>query len=479
MGFLIALLMSAVFGALAVLRPKAAAYALLCAFALFDEMGPGFTTLRGSFIFNADFVSFAGVRLIEVLTASVYIPIVFFARRTQDTTASLFVTEKTLALLFAALIVALTLLEYVLAGSITVASWRLILTGAMQFHILVKVLRTEHDIEQFTKVLLILLGIKAGFGLFMWAIGFGVMSPRGKLPFFWDSHQVEAFGLGAVILVSYLMNYSAINPKHRFLSAGWATIIAVLLLAAVLGSIRRTIWMTTLLGVISVLVISRRTTILHYFSVVFIAATVLGAMLLLPGLDSFRSHMGQYVESLNLFDDYQRSKNAENDVHLDNVVQYTKMIIENPDILAAGTFGPSGLTYKEVLQGRYSGEFPLGMAHNGILRTVLFFGILGLIVYLIFYAVSFRRAWVIYWKASDEFSVKHIALASAAVLILNFLATLSFVPPFWTSSKGLFYTFIQVVLIGIALPILLAHRAVPATVHAQKAKHGQSVVTVR
>jgi hypothetical protein len=80
LGFLITLLLSVVFGALGVLRPKAAAFLLLALFVLFDELGAGFTTYTGSFVFNAEFVGFAGFRLVEIITVSAYIPILMNGR---------------------------------------------------------------------------------------------------------------------------------------------------------------------------------------------------------------------------------------------------------------------------------------------------------------------------------------------------------------------------------------------------------------
>jgi len=46
--------------------------------------------------------------------------------------------------------------------------------------------------------------------------------------------------------------------------------------------------------------------------------------------------------------------------------------------------------------------------------------------------------------------MKHLAIACGVYLILDFASTLAFVPPFYTTSKGLFYTFFQVFVVGVS-----------------------------
>jgi hypothetical protein len=465
MGFILSLLLSLIFAALAVTRPRMAAYFLLGAFVFFEEVGPGSTSFTASFVFNQGFVGFANVRLIEILTASVWAPVVMFAAKDAISTPSVFGGEKMLFFLFAALIAGFTVLEYALEGTYNVSYWRFILTGAMQFQVLVVLFRTEEDVVQLVKVAIVMLALKAAWGLAMWAAGFGVMSPRGRLPFFWDSRQVEAFAFAAVMLVAYLLNFSSLPAKWRVLPFGWACVMLVFLAGAVLGSIRRTIWVTTMLATLMVMLSSKRTTALHYFTIVFVVSTVVGAMLLLPGLEKFRDHMGQYVASLNLFDDQQRTRNIDNDVHVQNVESYAKMIIENPDILLFGTYGPSGLHYQDVLRGRYGGEYQLGMAHNGPLRSTLFFGVVGLLIYLWYYFLSIVRGWRVLQRAPHDHVLTHFALACAALLFLEFAASMFFVPPFWTQSKGLFYTFFKSFVVGMtALHLVRARAAARAPV---------------
>lgn len=245
------------------------------------------------------------------------------------------------------------------------------------------------------------------------------------------------------------------DPAERIIHPFWAFMIWILLLAAVGGSIRRSIWVYTLVGMFFVLFLSKRTTVLHYFAVVMIGATMVGVILLAPGLEDFRSHMGRYVESLNLLNDYQRSGNIENDVHISNIESYSKMLRENPNLVAVGFHGVSSEAYKDLM-GEYSDDgYRLGMAHNGPIRTLLTFGIVGLILYLWMYVVIIRRTLTVYSRTPDNLFLKHAGLACGLVLFLDFTATMTFVPPFHASSKGIFYTFFELFIVGAA-----AHMAV-------------------
>lgn len=456
MGFLATLLLAMVFGTLGLLRPRVAFYMILSLIVLFDEQGPGFTTFRGSWVFNALFVGFYGLRLIEVLIASAYIPFILTCKDRHSGTEPFGMERKILPIL-ALWVAVLVAMEYFFAGKVEVGNWRLMFTAVMLFHMLMLLFHTNELRLQLVRTFLVLLTLKALYGLAMWAAGMGTMSPRGMLPFFWDSRQIEAFALGAVILTAYLLNYHAIEAKERILPGFWAFLMWCALIAAVAGSIRRTIWVTTILAMLAMLVMSRRTTILHYLAVIALVATAVGTVLLAPGLENFRSHMGKYVESLNLLDDYQRSRNIENDVHVSNIESYAKMIAENPDLIAVGFHGPSAKRYRELMAEYSDDGYRLGMAHNGPIRTLLMFGMVGLLIYFWMYLVIIRRTLVTHWRTPDTLLLKHAGLAAGVFVFLDFTASLTFVPPFYTSTKGLFYTFFELFLVGVA-----AHLAVKA-----------------
>lgn len=454
MGFLATLLLAIVFGALGLLRPRVAFYLILALTVSFEELGPGFTTFRGSWVFNAFFVGFYGIRLFEVIVFAAYIPFVL-SRSRAEIKLEAFRTERAIAIVFLTTITALSIVEFALTRKLQVGSFRLTLTGMMLFHMMILLFQSEEDLIKLVRMLIALLGISASIGLAKWALGYGLLTPRGSLPFFWDSKQVEAFGLGVVILTSYLINYRAISRHLTIVHPIWASIVLTILAAAVLGSIRRTIWATTVIALGIILAASRRTNFVHYFVIVAIVATTVAGMLFAPGLDNFRSHMGRYVESMNLLSDYQRESNFENQVHITNVQQYSKMLVENPDLLIFGVHGPSGVRLKD-LRAEYSEENPLGMAHNGPIAVVLHFGTIGLVLYATLMLTTFSRTWRLYWRADESKAIKHVAFACGIYLLLDFAATLVFVPPFHNSSKGLFYTFLEMFILGLSTKLLVS-----------------------
>ena len=449
MGFLLTLLLAMVFGSLGLMRPRVGFYILLALIVFFEELGPGFTTFRGSWVFNAFFVGFYGLRMIEVLTVSMYIPFLLTLKPLADRSQP-FALERALVVIFIIWNILLTALEYAVSKQFDVSSWRLLFTGMMQFHLMVRLFRSEDERMRLLKVVLVMLAIRAAIGLGMYAAGYGVHSPRGRLPFFYDSKQIEAFGLGAVILWSFILNAGAVKKENRPFAMFFVVIMFSVLLMAVGGSIRRTIWVTTVFGMLLVLVMSRRTTVLHYFGVLVATAVTVAGLLLAPGLEEFRSHMGKYVASLNLLDEYQFSRNEENDVHVNNVESYSRMLLENPDLILVGVHGPSGKNYRELMASYSEGGYRLGMAHNGPIRSMLSFGFVGLFSYMALFVVIIRRTYTVFAAREDDNMFNHAAVACGMVLFLDFAASMTFIPPFYTTSKGLFYTFFAFFILGTA-----------------------------
>jgi hypothetical protein len=165
-------------------------------------------------------------------------------------------------------------------------------------------------------------------------------------------------------------------------------------------------------------------------------------------MENFRDRMGSHFSSVNLFDTKVASS-LENDVHLDNVQKYTRMIIENPSVLTFGYRGYPGSGYTSLPQ-QYSDKYPLGVAHNAILRTVHFYGIGGLLIYLSFYGLLLMQRGAVK-RLPDNRLTKHIAVASLVFLLFEFGSALTLVPPFFTTCKGLFFTFLPAFVVRAAI----------------------------
>lgn len=438
MGLAITIACAALMALLALVGRRWVVYVLLFLFVFFDELGIGFTSFAGSFVFNQDFVDFGYFRFIEFVIAAAYAAtLISYRGRRPPFMAS----EGKLGYLFVFLIVILLFVEYFLHGSTTISDWRLIVSGIMVLHLFVMLVNSEEKLISFVKILLIMLTLRALIGLVAYALGHGVMSPRGVVPFFWDSRQVDAFAYGVILLTAYLANSRGLQSRHRIFPQALAIIMLAVLSITILLSIRRTVWMMALLGIVATLLLSKRVKLPHYVGLGFIAMAGFALILALPISEGFRSRMGTYFGSMNLLDQ-KVAGSYENEVHTDNVRQYSRMIMENPSVLTLGFRGYPGANYSN-LPKLYSKDFPLGVAHNGILRTIYFYGLGGLVIYLFFYV----RIFFLYGdlkRLPEHKLMKHIGIASLILLFMEFSSSLTLVPPFYTTSKGLFYTFLAV-----------------------------------
>lgn len=446
MGLAITLLLAFAMATMAFVARDGVIYVILALFTFFAEQGGGFTSYSGSFLFNQNFVKFGHLRAIEFIVLAIWASLLISRKRVRI--SGLGFEGKLLAASILWLL-GLLFLEYFLHGAVTISDWRLIVSGVMLFHILAMLIDSEQKLVTVVTVFVILLAIRAALGLAVYLAGHGVMSPRGQVPFFWDSEQVSAFGFGAVLLAAYLSNYRLLRREDRRLAPFWAMVMFGVLSLTVLLSIRRSLWIETLGGIGLVLLAAKRVRLPHYLGLSF--AVVIGMVLVLslPGLGHFREKYGQYIESVDLFN-HRVASSYENKVHINNVQQYTKMILDNPSVLLLGFRGYPGRNY-DRLPKLYSNKMPLGVAHNAILRTIYFFGIGGLFIFLAFYWHLFMLRSRIRRTLDDRFA-KAAAIAGLSYLFMQFVIALTLVPPFYTSSKGLFYTFLAAVIVRAGTP---------------------------
>lgn len=444
MGLAVTFLAAFLAAGLALAAPRAIPYLFLVLIVCFEEYGAGFTSFSGSFVFNQAFVSFFNFKFIEIVAAAAYVPLLITGRRARPFLRY----ERKLGILFALLIVLLSVVEYFLHSTVIVADWRLIVTGAILLHVLAMTIDSDVEMVRLLKVFVLLLTARALIGLAAYALGYGVQSPRGSVPFFWDSRQVNAFAFGAILLVAYLANYRSLRPAHRILPVPFSALSVGILMVTVLLSFRRTVWVIAVLGIMLILLFARRVRLPQYFSLGSVAAVALGLFLLLPGSHGQPSRLERYIESLNVFE-HSFTKEYDNAVHIDNVRQYARIIGDHPDILALGYHVVSGEGHRRLMQ-KYSDDYRLGVAHNGVLRTLYFFGLGGLAIYCALYFGQFAQFNRLRRLPEDSL-LKHAALAAVVVLFLEFAAAMTFVPPFYTSVKGLYYTFLAAFLTRVAV----------------------------
>jgi hypothetical protein len=418
-------------------RPQLVAYGLLLLIVFFEELGTEFTSFNGSFVFNQDFLGFMKLKLIEVVVAVVY-PIVFLVHRRRR--LGFFGYEKVLLVLTILLIGFLLTMEQFLHRAVTLADWRLFVVSILLIHIFCILINDEKKLVRFAQVLVVMLSLRALVGLGMYFAGHGELSPRGMVPFFWDSRQVDAFAFGIILLTAYLSGMRSLAAEHRIFSRWLAIAMLIILSLTVLLSIRRSVWAVALAGAGLAILAASRARILHLAIVMVVAAFVLVAVLVLPGLKDFRERIGAHVASLDIASSSVAQQRA-NEVHIDNVQRYFTLIVENPRILLLGYRSYGSKDYRNVAASYASYESPLGQAHNGLLRSLYFFGIGGLAIYLLLYVGAFVQVGKV-MRIPESSPVRYIATGSVIFLFVELLPALVFVPPFYTTIKGNVFTLV-------------------------------------
>ena len=81
MGLTITLVTALLMAALAVARPRVLPYLLLGLIVFFEELGTGFTSFNGSFVFNQNFVNLFNLKFIEIVTVVTWAPLILLGRR--------------------------------------------------------------------------------------------------------------------------------------------------------------------------------------------------------------------------------------------------------------------------------------------------------------------------------------------------------------------------------------------------------------
>lgn len=454
MGLAVAVAVSAILAIVAFGRPLVVLYVLTAIIVFFEELGTGFTSFHASIFFNQDFIRFFNLKFIEIIIAFIYPVILLTYRPNADRPRLAF--ERRVALSFIGLVTLLCFIEYWIHGRVTVSDWRVMVAGLILFHMMAILLDTEQKMLTFTKVILIMMGTRALIGLIMMVAGHGVQSPRGTVPFFWDSRQVDAFALGFVILSAYLIQYRLLPRHDRILSKPVASILFVVLGVTILLSIRRSVWFVAAGGGMLCLFAARRVSVAQIMTLVSVAVVSSILVMTLPGLQGLRGRIAFYVESMDIFE-HDVASQQQNATHIDNVYQYSRIIMEEPEILYLGFRGRSGENYWEF-SADIGSEFRLGKAHNGLLRTILFYGLFGLFIYMAFYLYAIMQ-YLNIRRIPGATHASYIAMGSMAFLLMELIPALVFVPPFFTSIKGNFYTFVAYFLLRSSLHYASARTA--------------------
>jgi len=447
MGLALTLVAALIMAVMALVRPRIAVFTLMALFIFFKELGVGFASSSGSFVFNQYFVNFLNFKFIEFVIPATWLALVL---RGGASRPPYLLFERRLMILLLLWVVVLIFVEHFLHGYINVGYFRLLLSGFMLLHCFSMIIKTEEELNAFIKVFLVMIAAAALIGLIKYVLGYGVLGLRGTVPFYFDSKQINAFAFGAVLMLAYVVNYPDLSPGGRILPKVLAYIMFAILAVTVILCFRRTLWVIMIFSSLAVLLMSRRVKVPQFVAIMFSLLIMVIALLAAPQMADTRSRLATYVGSMNLFD-AGVVESQENKVHLENVQQYTLMIRENPGIMLFGVFGYPGEDYLR-LATVYSGENQarLGTPHNAILKSIVTFGLPGLLIYMAMFVALFYKSRAVGRLPVNKLS-RLTAQTSLIFLFFQFSSSLFFVPPFYTHAKGLMYTFLMVLFVRSSL----------------------------
>jgi hypothetical protein len=163
--------------------------------------------------------------------------------------------------------------------------------------------------------------------------------------------------------------------------------------------------------------------------VVFTAGQVVGNRLPLV------QQLTEYVQLLNFASATSFTGVADNQVHLFNVQTYTLLLSRYGGIRLFGVSAAPTDNFRDFNREYLSS---LGLAHNGPLRAIFEFGIGGLLVWSAFFFIAFRAVRRCRFERLEPWE-QAVALGTGATVFSHFVITLTFVPPFFTTLKILFF----------------------------------------
>ena len=146
MGLVVTFILASVLCALALSsRPVNALYALLFLIVFFAELGTNFSSFSGSFLFNQNFLGLFKLKIIELITGGLYVVVLLTHRRNYAHQHYL-VFNKWLVILFASLVFFLSIIAIANGHDLALVGWRLIVSGAMFFHLMYMLLDDEEKL---------------------------------------------------------------------------------------------------------------------------------------------------------------------------------------------------------------------------------------------------------------------------------------------------------------------------------------------
>ena len=434
LGILIAALAVTGVVVLTLIRRDLPLYLLIAIFVLAAEMGEGFTSFQGSIFFNQDFLSLAKLKLIEVILYSytgLLIVIQIPMRRK--------LAPSPLRRLYGLWLIWLVVLLYVqfgTRGTIDLFTFRGVYFGWALLYVFSAVIDNRAVMKRVIIFTLIIVVVKVAWLMLMFAIGRGEYTGRGYSPLFWDDRLLEVFIWAFLILL-----VSLLQPRQEKgnLPTVLISISLVLIFVVVVLSLRRNSLIELFIGTLLIL-FSRNHQIRwqRLLSVGVIVLFLLGVLLTTGLVIGNRvpivRQLTGYAQSIYFTSVSDFTGRSENQVHIFNLQMYADILSEYKGIRLFGRGAAQTDNFRDFNREYLS---TLGVAHNGPLRAIFDFGVGGLVVWSGFFILSYLAIRRSKFKRLESWE-QAVLFGSAATIFSHLLNTLTFIPPFFTTSKGFF-----------------------------------------
>jgi len=435
LGVLIALLAVAGVAAFTMIRRDLPLLILIAIFILAAEMGAGFTSFQGSLFFNQNFLHLANLKLVEVILYSYtgLLILLEIPKRRKLAQSAL----RRLYWLWLAWLVVLLYVQYDVHGSMDLTSFRGVYFGWAILYVLTSVIDSRLVMRRVMIFSFTLIVVKALWLMLMFAAGRGDQTSRGHSPIFWDDKLLEAFTWALLVFLVCVVQPQ--RETNRWPTT-WALASLALIAVLIALSLRRNYLGQAAVGAVFLLLYSRRHIQIHrLLSLAFVGAVLFGFIFMvgqaMRGRSALARQLFEYAQMLNFTSTTDFSSMAANQVHLENLQTYTALLLEYPGIRLFGRSAAPTDDY-ENFNRRYSAS--LGLAHNGPLRAIFDFGIGGLLVWAGFFYLTFRAARRCELAQLEPWE-RAVVIGTVATVFAHFAVSLTVIPPFFTTSKILFF----------------------------------------
>lgn len=390
---------------------------ILCLVVFPDEFtkGVGF-----NFVYNRESIFFKNLiykfRTIDIIMFTGFI--LFLIIKTPRKLFPIWTPINTPILLFF-IWLPVPVLKGILHGGTTnlFAGWKNFFLGILFFIIFLEVMDSKRKIEYILWMFFIIVLLNDIYALVKLALGKGISTKLGhEVPFFYNSADIFVSISCFLFGIGLLLNRKMSIDKTIFLISG-----CIIFFLTIAISFRRSLWLQLVIGIC----------LLVYYSRARVKMKAMIYFLLIMGIFPFFldtkiipisiNNLTESAKSLNILNKGIGVHYISNQRHLENIYIALQVLIKE------GLF----LGYGIGRDWSWSTVYNFASIHNGIIKTWFWFGIVGLMSYLLLFLSFFIN----YQKNLKYFSneTKALTIGYFGFIVSWFIISSAFTPPFYTS----------------------------------------------